>query len=116
MSTFNDDPRSEFLVRALGMGVFAGTSTLGLIQSAYALGDIPVKLPPGQSIYKLKGKVTVDGVDATLKTPIGANSLVKTGRSSRVIFGRNTPGVSSLVFECALNQLNGKTVPSSPAC
>ena len=86
MSSINVDPRREFLIRALGMGLFSGAASSGLIQSAFALGDIQVKLPPGRSIYKLKGSVTVDGVKADLKTQINANSLVKTGRSSRIIF------------------------------
>ncbi|MCK4710486.1 MAG: hypothetical protein KAU21_17865, partial [Gammaproteobacteria bacterium] len=86
MSDINEDPRREFLIRALGMGLFASSVTSGLLQPVYAMGDIPAKLPPGRSIYKLKGSVTVDGTDANLKTQIGANSLVKTGRSSRVIF------------------------------
>ena len=86
MRNHSEDPRREFLINALGLGLFAGGATSGLIQSASAMGDIPAKLPPGQSIYKLKGMVTVDGFQATIKTQVGANSLIKTGRSSRVIF------------------------------
>ncbi len=86
MSNHLEDPRRNFLVQALGLGLLATGTAMGLAQSAYALGDIPAKLPPGRSIYKLKGTVTVDGVAATIKTPIGANALIKTGRSSRVIF------------------------------
>jgi len=79
-----DDPRREFLVQALGMGLFVSAG--GLVSPAYGLGDIPSKLPPGRSIYKIKGSVTVDGVQADIKTPIMASSHIKTGRSSRVIF------------------------------
>lgn len=86
MSNNAEDPRREFLINALSLGLFAGATTSALFQSAYAMGDIPAKLPLGQSVYKLKGKVTVDGVPANIKTQIGANSLIKTGRSSRIIF------------------------------
>jgi hypothetical protein len=81
-----EDPRREFLLRALSLGVFAGGAASLWPSSSIALGDIPAKLPPGRSIYKLQGQVTVDGQAATLDTPIAANSLVRTGRSSRVIF------------------------------
>ncbi|MBT3203592.1 MAG: hypothetical protein HOM14_19605 [Gammaproteobacteria bacterium] len=81
-----EDPRREFLIRALGLGLFSGGTITGLLQPAYGLGDIPAKLPPGRSIYKLKGSVLVDGVAANIKTQISANSIIRTGRSSQVIF------------------------------
>ncbi len=81
-----DDPRREFLVQALGLGLFSVGSAFSLVQPAYALGDIPAKLPPGRSIYKLRGKVSVDDQMATLETQIGANSRIVTGASSQVIF------------------------------
>ena len=61
MSKAIDDPRRDFLVRALTMGVFAAGQTAGLLQLARARGDIPSKLPEGRSIYRLQGVVTVDG-------------------------------------------------------
>lgn len=84
--TEKDDPRRQFLVNALGLGLFGVAGAGGLWQPAYGLGDIPAKMPPGRSIYKMKGDVTVNGVKATLKTQIGADALVKTGRSSMIIF------------------------------
>lgn len=81
-----DDPRREFLVRALTMGLFAGGNLAGLFHPSHARGDIPEQLPPGRSIFKLEGSVTVDGKVANLDTQIGPNSIVRTGRNSRVIF------------------------------
>ena len=79
-----DGSRREILIQALSLGLFAATP--GLISPVYALGDIAAKLPPGRSIYKLKGSVHVDGIPATIDTKINANSWIRTGKSSRIIF------------------------------
>ncbi|MCP4076981.1 MAG: hypothetical protein GY744_12465 [Gammaproteobacteria bacterium] len=84
------DKRRRYLVQALGMGLFATGPIASLNQPALALGSMSPKLPPGRSIYKLKGTVTVDGKPADINTFIGANSLIKTGPSSRVIFAVGT--------------------------
>lgn len=86
MSEDKDDPRRKFLIDALGVGVFAGANAAGLFQTSHALGKVPPKLPKGRSIYKLEGSVTVDGKFADINTPIGPNSLIKTGSGSHVIF------------------------------
>ncbi len=84
------EARRRYLVQALGMGLFATGSIASLNRPALALGSMSRKLPPGRSIYKLKGTVTVDGKPADINTLIGANSLIKTGPSSRVIFAVGT--------------------------
>jgi len=81
-----EDPRRDFLVQALTLGLFGATVGQGVFQSAWAMGDIPSKLPAGRSIYRLRGRVTVDGARANIKTQITANSLIKTGDNSRIIF------------------------------
>jgi hypothetical protein len=81
-----EDPRRNFLVQALSLGLYSTALSTGFYSSAFAMGDIPSKLPAGRSIYKLKGRVTVDGVEANINTRIRANSLVKTGDNSRIIF------------------------------
>jgi hypothetical protein len=86
MSIDKDDPRRQFLVNALSLGVFAGANAAGIFQASHALGKVPPKLPQGRSIYKLKGLVTVDGKIADINTLIGPNSLIKTGSNSQVIF------------------------------
>ena len=86
MSKYKGDPRREFLINALSLGVFAGANAAGLFQSGHALGKVPPKLPQGRSIYKLEGLVTVDGKIADINTPINPNSLVKTGSKGQVIF------------------------------
>lgn len=86
MSKDIDDPRREFLLQALSLGLFGAANFAGLFQASHALGDIPEKLPDGRSIYKLEGIVTVDGQRANIQTMIGPNSRISTGSNSRVIF------------------------------
>jgi hypothetical protein len=81
-----DDPRRHFLVTALSLGLFGGANLAQLFRPGHAMGEIPDTLPEGRSIYRLRGEVSVDGKPATLDTPIGPGSRVKTGSNSRVIF------------------------------
>ncbi len=85
MSSDLNDPRRDFLVRALGLGLYA-SSAGGLLLPTEALAAVPRKLAPGRSIYRLRGEVTVDGVRANMETRISASSLVKTGDDSSIIF------------------------------
>lgn len=80
-----DKQRRDFLVRALSSGFFA-TGSLGLSLPASAMGKIPRELPPGKSIYKIKGKVKVDNQIATLDTRITSKSVIQTGRNSAIVF------------------------------
>jgi len=80
-----DDPRRRLLIEALTAGFFAWGVPIG----AYAqniLGSRPAKLPPGQSIYRLTGTVTVNGTPATLQTVINAGDTVETGKDSEICF------------------------------
>jgi hypothetical protein len=80
-----DDPRRRILIQALTLGLFSATAPVGAnAQSIF--GTSPSKLPPGQSIYRLSGEVSVNDQPATLQTPINANDTVKTGRNSEVVF------------------------------
>jgi hypothetical protein len=81
-----EDPRRRLLINGLAAGLF---STALPFRSAYAqsmFGALPSKLPPGQSIYRLAGKVTVNGKDANLQTPVGPNDVVETGKNSEIVF------------------------------
>jgi hypothetical protein len=86
MKEISDDPRREFLVKCLSMGLFAGANLAGLAQPVYSMGRIPNRLPDGRSIFRIDGQVTVDGKAATLNTRIGPNSLIRTGADGRIIF------------------------------
>lgn len=79
-----DDPRREILIRTLSAGMFMSAG--GIIQPVQAMGKIPKVLEPGKSIYDMRGKVSVNGKKADMKTQIGANDTVSTGRNSHVVF------------------------------
>lgn len=79
-----DDPRRDFLVRALATGVFA-SGLLPLGAQAETFGR-PRKLPPGQSIYRLNGEAQVNGQKASMATPIAPGDTVKTGPDSELVF------------------------------
>ncbi len=81
-----DDPRRDFLVKALTLGLFATPNFAQLFQHARARGDVPDQLGPGRSVYRLEGDVTIDGQAASTKSLIGGNSVIKTGANSRIIF------------------------------
>jgi hypothetical protein len=81
-----EDSRRKLLVDALTLGLFTGINAAGLMIPARALSSLPDRLPAGQSIYSLKGKVIVDGRLADLKTRVEPGSSLQTGENSEVIF------------------------------
>ncbi len=81
-----DDPRRDFLVKALSLGLFAAPNLASLFQPGHARGDIPDQLVPGRSVYQFEGDVTIDGQPASMDSQIGANSVIRTGNRSRIIF------------------------------
>ena len=81
-----DDPRRDFLIKTLTMGLIASSGILTLEQAALAMGEVPRKLPDGRSIFRLEGDVSVDDQPANLNTAITARSTVRTSVNSSVIF------------------------------
>ena len=88
MSQFNDseDPRRRLLLRALATGLLAGAAAGPQTAGAGLFGDRPKQLPPGRSIYRLEGRVLVNGVQATLETRINATDVVETGSDGSIVF------------------------------
>ena len=66
MKQKSEDSRRKFLVEALSLGLFAGVSMVDVVKPGHAMGTFTKKLPPGRSIYKIKGDVSVDGKPADL--------------------------------------------------
>ena len=87
-----DDPRRRLLVRLLAAGAFSTPIGRAL---ADVLGEKPGKLPPDRSIFRLEGQVSVNGTPATLKTRIGPNDSIETGKKSEVVF---VSGVSAFIL------------------
>jgi ferric-dicitrate binding protein FerR (iron transport regulator) len=70
------------------LGAAAGSLALP-IAPAFAqglFGTRPGKLPPGQSIYRIQGAATVNGVPASLQTQVRAGDTVETARDGEIVF------------------------------
>lgn len=83
-----DDPRRQWLIRALALGAWGGAASSVWAQSF--LGSRPGPLPAGQSIYRLSGEVLVNDKPAVQSTAIRPGDTVQTGRNSELIFAVGT--------------------------
>jgi hypothetical protein len=85
-----DDPRREFLVRALTAGAFAASGAMGLLlpqaQAFSIFGKMPRKVPDGKSFFSIEGHVKVNGQPATEDTPINVTDTIQTGDKSQAVF------------------------------
>ena len=81
-----DDPRRRLLIRALAGGLIATGWPGGRALAADIFGSRPSKLPAGQSIYRIVGKVLVNGNAAAIETRIGANDTVETPPDGEIVF------------------------------
>ena len=81
-----DDPRRRTLIQMLAAGLFGTGSAASNLALAQILGSPPTKLPPGKSIYRISGEVTVNGQKANLETRIGGGSTIQTGRDSELVY------------------------------
>jgi len=99
-----DDPRRRWLIQALGAGYF---STLPMAQAlAQVLGSRPEKLPEGRSVYRVQGRVLVDGKEANLQTPVTPTSTIETPANGEIVYVQNQNsyiqrGASRVVLERA---------------
>jgi hypothetical protein len=80
-----DDPRRRLLIKALAAGLFSSAVCNGKA-NAQVLGARPTRLPPGKSIYRIEGRVLIDGQPATLDTQIAASATIETGKNSEVVY------------------------------
>ena len=86
MNQPNGIPNSQR--RRLLQGLAAGLLTT-LLPAMKALAGTfipPQKLPATQSVYRVSGKVWVNGNKADTTTRIGPNDTVKTGKDSEIVF------------------------------
>ena len=81
-----DDPRRRTLIQMLAAGLFGTGSAASNLALAQILGSPPTKLPPGKSIYRISGEVTVNGQKANLETKIRGGSTIQTGRDSELVY------------------------------
>ena len=81
-----EDPRRRLLIQGLTAGLFCTTLSASEAFAQNFLGSKPSQLPPGKSIYRLSGKVAVNGKDATLDTFINPSDSIETGPNSEIVF------------------------------
>lgn len=83
----NNNTRRLFLNTVYRSGLAIAIARFGLISPmAQVFGDIPKELKDDDSIFELQGDVFVDAKLANMSTQIKANSLIKTGSNSFIIF------------------------------
>jgi len=102
-----EDPRRRLLIQALAAGLFSAGLPGANALAAGLFGNRPARLPAGQSIYRISGRATVNGTEATLETRISPGDTVQTAKDSEIIFVVNgnhsmiLRGDSHLVIESA---------------
>lgn len=79
-------PRRRVLVEALALGLIAAGLPARDVLARSWFGNKPKQLPPEKSIYRLSGKVLVNGTKATLETRIRPGDTVETGKNSEIVF------------------------------
>ena len=81
-----DDPRRRILISALSVGACSLLIRPGSARADALYSELPTQLPPGQSVYRIRGELFVNGQPASLDTHIGPNDTVRTGKNSEAIF------------------------------
>jgi hypothetical protein len=81
--TRSGENRRRSLIRALASGLLAAASPAARAQ---LLGKVPRKLPPGQSIYDIRGQVLLNGRKVGPEAVISPKDTIATGKDSRIIF------------------------------
>ncbi|MGZ5779888.1 MAG: hypothetical protein ACXWIN_02900, partial [Burkholderiaceae bacterium] len=81
-----EDPHRRLIIKGLAAGTLFGALPATNALADAVSGVPPSRLPAGQSIYRLKGSVAVNGKEANLSTIIHANDTVETGKNSEIVF------------------------------
>jgi hypothetical protein len=80
-----DDPRRQFLLRALAGGALIGGLGWNLEALASIFGKLPSRMPEGKSIFELSGDVTINGKPAAMDSKIASGDVIKTGQGAHLI-------------------------------
>lgn len=79
----NNNPQRRLLIQALGAGLLAANSSSSI---ASLFGDVPKPLTRGRSIYRMRGRVLVNGQSANMSTIIKPSDTVETGDKGEIVF------------------------------
>jgi hypothetical protein len=82
----SDDAGRRLVVRTLIGGLFGITGFAYQSWAADLFGGRPAKLPPGRSIYRITGKVLVNGDAADAQTRITAGDTIETSAGAELVF------------------------------
>ncbi len=82
----HDEARRRMLVRALASGCFGASFASTGAHAAGPLGGRPEKLLPGQSVYRVTGKVLVNGQPCAADTRIAASDTIITAAGGELVF------------------------------
>jgi hypothetical protein len=86
-----DDPADELrrgllLLWLARRGLAAAAALAGPAARAQVLGEVPRKLPPERSAFRLSGQVTANDKPVTRETRILGGDTLRTGRDSELVF------------------------------
>ena len=81
-----DEARRRLLVQALVSGSLGWALAAPRADAAGVLGGRPEKLPPGQSVYRITGKVLVNGQQVAADSRIAASDTIDTAPGGELIF------------------------------
>ena len=82
----SDEARRRWLIRSLAGGMLGGAVLDAPVRAADPFGGRPTKLAPGQSIYRISGRVLVNGSAADARTRIVATDTIETAPGAELVF------------------------------
>lgn len=80
-----DEARRQLLIQTLAAGTL-GTALFSRAAAADVQGGRPRRLPPEQSVYRVTGRVLVDGVAVAADTRIAPDATIETASNSEIVF------------------------------
>ncbi len=80
------EARRRWLIRMLAAGTLGSALPHASVLAADGFGGRPTKLGPGQSIYRITGRVLVNGSAAAADTRIGAADTIETAPGAELVF------------------------------
>ncbi len=81
-----EDPRRRTLIEALAAGLLGAMLPASGAIAQNVFGSRPSRLPPGQSVYRITGAVSVNGTAGTLQTAVRPGDTVETGPDGEIVF------------------------------
>jgi hypothetical protein len=83
-----DDPRRRLLLKLLAANALLTLPAASGLADVF--GEVPKRLPPNRSVYRMRGRVTVNQKSATLETRIAQGDSIETGRGAEIVFVAGT--------------------------